>query len=326
MKEPDFEGLLAPTVHDIEKAHLRIKNYIHKTPIISSEIISKDWGFDVVFKMESFQKAGSFKSRGASNAVKRLLEKGWNGCVATHSSGNHAQALARVASYFGLKAIIVMPEDAPQVKINAVRQYGGQITFCTPTIESRELTLKAILENENAVEIHPYNNIDVMAGQATCAKEIIEDWAPNVIIAPVGGGGLLSGTALSANYFCPNVPVIGAEPVNVNDAFLSLEQGELLFPKMKNTIADGLKTYLGDLSFPIIKKNVKEIVCVEEDDISRVMKYFWERTKCIIEPSSAVALAAAEQKKLDFKNKKVAIIVSGGNVDLNNLQWIKKGN
>jgi threonine dehydratase len=307
---------------EILKAHLRIKPYIHETPLLSSSQLNELLGCELFFKCENFQKAGAFKSRGAVNAVFSLSQTELSNGVCTHSSGNHAQALARAAKLRNTPAFIVMPNNSPEVKINAVRQYGGQITFCKPNLQAREETLSKVKAKTNAIEIHPYNDLKIIAGQATAAKEII-DKIPDldVIIAPVGGGGLLSGTALAANYFSPNTKVWAAEPTNANDAFLSFKNKKFIPSENPNTIADGLLTSLGSLTFPIILELVDDILIAKEESIIEAMKLIWERMKIVIEPSSAVPLAALLDNKIDLKNKKVAIILSGGNVDLNKLPW-----
>jgi threonine dehydratase len=306
----------------ILKAHMRIKPYVHETPLLSCGLLNELFHCELFFKCENFQKAGAFKSRGAVNAVFSLSQTELANGVCTHSSGNHAQALARAAKLLNAPAFIVMPNNSPEVKINAVRQYGGQITFCKPNLQAREETLSKVKAKTNAIEIHPYNDLKIIAGQATAAKEII-DKIPDldVIIAPVGGGGLLSGTALAANYFSPNTKVWAAEPINANDAFLSFKNKKFIPSENPNTIADGLLTSLGSLTFPILLELVDDILIAKEESIIEAMKLIWERMKIIIEPSSAVPLAALLDNKIDLKNKKVAIILSGGNVDLNKLPW-----
>jgi len=316
-------SLKLPTQKTIEEAALRIKSYIHKTPVLSCSNINSFCGTEIYFKCENFQKAGAFKSRGAVNATLLLgADKLHNG-VATHSSGNHAQALARAARICAIKAYIVMPENSPKVKINAVIHYGGQITFCKPTLEAREKTLNSIISDTSAEEIHPYNNYSIIAGQATCAKEIymsIND--VDVVIAPVGGGGLLSGTALSSCYFSPGTKIVAAEPEMADDAYRSFYQGKFIPSVNPKTIADGLLTSLGSITYPIIKKYVHQIYTVKEKTIITAMKLIWERMKIVVEPSAAVPLAAIIEHKTDFQNKRVAVILSGGNIDLNSLPWL----
>ena len=299
-----------------------IEKYINKTPVMTSKTFDEMFGCHFLFKCENFQKAGAFKSRGAVNAVFSLSDEDLKSGVATHSSGNHAQALARAAKIRGVKAYIVMPDNAPKVKVDAVKYYGGEITFCEPTLEARESTLKNILERTGAVEIHPYNKFEIIAGQATAAKEMLEDFPEtDILLAPVGGGGLLSGTALSAHYFGDNVSVIGCEPAGADDAYRSFYSGKIIPSVNPKTIADGLLTSLGELNFEIIKKYVDEIVTVDENSIKQAMRLIWERMKLVIEPSSAVPFAAVLENKIDIKNKTVGIILSGGNVDLEKLKF-----
>ncbi len=313
---------MIPSKKSIEEASERISPYIHKTPVISSERINNLFETSIFFKCENLQKAGAFKTRGAVNAVFSLSDEECINGVATHSSGNHAQALARAAKLRGIDSYIVMPEDSSKVKIEAVKGYGGKITFCKPNLESRETTLNEVIAKTKAIEIHPYNNYKIICGQATAAKEFYHEIKNlEIIIAPVGGGGLLSGTALSTSYFSPDTKVIAAEPVQADDAYKSFYTKEYYPSINPQTIADGLKTSLGSLCFPIILKHVYQIITVKEKTIINVMKLFWESTKLIIEPSSAVCLAAIAENKQEFKNKKIGIIISGGNVDLEALPW-----
>lgn len=313
-----------PRKEDIIKASSRIKNYIHRTPVLTSELINQTFGCKLYFKCENFQKVGAFKSRGAVNATLSLTKDQVKNGVCTHSSGNHAQALARAAKLFNIKAYIVMPKNAPEVKVAAVKQYGGEITFCEPTLEARESTLKKIILKTGANEIHPYNDYRIICGQATAAMELIED-IPDLqkIIVPVGGGGLLSGTALATKYFSPKTKVIAAEPEMANDAFRSFYEGKFIPSINPKTIADGLLTSLGSLTYPIILRNVDQIITANEISIIEAMRLVWERMKIIIEPSSAVPLAAIIENKIDVKGQNIGIIISGGNVDLAKLPWIK---
>lgn len=313
-----------PSETDILEAAERISNYIHHTPVLQSSHFDTLIEANLFLKCENFQKVGAFKSRGAMNAVlsidKHILQKG----VATHSSGNHAQALSRAAKILHIPAYIVMPENAPRVKVAAVQGYGGQITFCKPTLESREQTLEQIVQKTGATEIHPYNNYDVIAGQATACIELIQK-VPKLdfILCPVGGGGLLSGTLLSGHYFSPKTKVIGCEPEGADDASRSFKTGELIPSVQSNSIADGLLTSLGSRTFPIIKKYVHNIITVSDTQIIEAMKTVWERMKIIIEPSSAVAVAVALNHRELFKGKRIGIIITGGNVDLDKLPWMK---
>ena len=308
---------MEPDKRMIEEAAARIKPYLHNTPVLHSSAINHLCDAELYFKCENFQKAGAFKSRGATNAVFQLGLDEINRGVATHSSGNHAAALALAASIRGARAYIVMPENSSRIKIKAVEEYGGIITFCKPTLEARESTLLEIIEKTGAIEIHPYNDYRIIAGQATAAMELLTDYPDmEIIMAPVGGGGLLSGTALAARYFGKNVRVIAAEPAGADDAYKSYYSGSFV-PSLKPlTIADGLLTSLGSLTYPIIQKHVNQIVTVSEDSIRHAMRLIWERMKIIVEPSSAVPLAAILEKKLDVSKRKTGIILSGGNVDL----------
>lgn len=312
----------APTKDQILAAAERIKPHIHRTPVLTSQNLDRMLGCRMFFKCENFQKAGAFKSRGAVNAVFSLDETEVKNGVATHSSGNHAAALSRAAALRGIEAHIVMPENSSIVKIAAVKQYGGKITFCRANLASREETLEKVISETGALEIHPYNHPVIIAGQATAAKELIEDAGNfDTIIAPVGGGGLLSGTALSTSYFAPGTKVVAAEPKQADDAFRSFHEKSFIPSVNPDTIADGLRTSLGSITFPIILEYVDDVVTVSEDSIVKAMKLVWERMKMIIEPSSAVPLAAIMENKADFSGQKIGIIISGGNVDLNNLPW-----
>lgn len=307
-----------PDILSIQSAHQKIKPFIHKTPILSSELLNNLLGCTIIFKCENLQKAGAFKYRGATNALLSLSSSDFNNGVATHSSGNHAGALAKAAQVHGTKAFIVMPENAPQVKIDAVCSYGGEITFCKPTLEARETSLTEICKKTGATFIHPYDNFDVICGQGTACLELstqIDE--PDYVIAPVGGGGLLSGTSISAKALWANTKVIGAEPMGANDAWQSLEKGKLIPSVNPKTIADGLLTSLSDLTFTIIQQNVSEIITVSEESIKRAQKQVMQYLKIIIEPSSAVALAVIMENKDKFLNKQIAIIISGGNFNLN---------
>ncbi|MBP6979329.1 MAG: pyridoxal-phosphate dependent enzyme [Lentimicrobiaceae bacterium] len=307
----------------------RIKGHIHRTPVLTCQTLNQLLQAEVFFKCENFQKAGAFKFRGATNGVLSLGEDEIQNGVCTHSSGNHAQALSLAARNRGIPAFIVMPETSSRVKIEAVEHYGGKITFCKPTLAAREETLVWIRSRTGATEIHPYNDYRTIAGQATAAMELIEDVEDlDVILAPVGGGGLLSGTALSAYYFSAATKVIAAEPAMADDAFRSFYSGELVPSINPRTIADGLLTSLGSLTFPIIRQHVHQIVTVGEESIIQAMRFIWERMKIIIEPSSAVPVAAlfesaAKKDGSGFlvPGMRIGIILSGGNTDLSKLPW-----
>jgi threonine dehydratase len=311
-----------PIFADVERAHEIVRKYAHRTPVLSSSSINEIVGAELFFKCENFQKVGAFKFRGACNAVFSLSQVDAQKGVATHSSGNHAAALALAARMRGVAAHIVMPENSPEIKKKAVAGYGAQITFCKPTLQARESTLAKVVEETGATEIHPYNNFHVIAGQGTAAKELIVDKGDfDIIMAPVGGGGLLSGTALSTKYLLPDCKVIAAEPAGADDAFRSFQAKELFPSENPNTIADGLLTSLGKRNFTIILEIVDDIVTVSEENIVAAMRMIWERMKIIIEPSSAVPLAAILEGKVDIQNKKVGIILSGGNLDLGSLPF-----
>jgi threonine dehydratase len=274
------------------------------------------------FKCENFQKVGAFKFRGGCHAVMSLSEEDAQRGVATHSSGNHAQAIALSAKLRGIKAFIVMPENSPKVKIEAVLHYGAEITFCKPTLEARESTLQEVVDKTGATFVHPYNDTCVIAGQGTCAVELLNDYPDlEFLLTPVGGGGLLSGCAIAAKAIHPRIRVIGTEPEIADDAYRSFNAGTIQPVLSTATIADGLRTSLGALTFQIIQQHVDNIVTVSEDSIIQAMRLIWERMKIIIEPSCAVPLAAILEEKIDIKNKKVGIVITGGNVDLGNLPW-----
>ena len=307
---------------DIEKSHQRISPYIHRTPIFTSQMINNITGSRLYFKCENFQKMGAFKMRGATNAIMQLSKEQKQKGVVTHSSGNFAQALALSAKKLGIKAYIVMPKNSPAVKKKAVREYGGIITECEPTLEAREITAKKIQDNTGATFVHPFNDFNVVLGNASVGKELLEEQPDlDVIIVPVGGGGLISGVALSALSFSDHCQVIGAEPFNVDDAYRSLQSGKIEHNLTTETIADGLKTTLGDITFNIIMNHVQKIIRVTEDEIVAAMQLIWERMKIIVEPSSAVTLAAVLKSKSEFANKNVGLVLSGGNVDLGNLPF-----
>jgi threonine dehydratase len=311
-----------PDYSDIEKAHARISPMVHRTPVLTSKSINQITGCNLFFKCENLQKVGAFKFRGACNAVFSLFEEEAKKGVATHSSGNHAAALALAARMRGIPAFIVMPRTAPEIKKKAVAGYGGIITFCEPTLQARETMLAKVSAETSATEVHPYDNFFVIAGQGTAAKELIEDAGDfDIVMAPVGGGGLLSGTSLSVKKLNPDCKVIAAEPIGADDAYRSFHAGVIFPSENPKTIADGLLTSLSQRTFTIIRENVDDIVTVSEEKIVEAMRLIWERMKIIIEPSSAVPLAAILQRKADVSGKKVGIILSGGNLDLGKLPF-----
>ena len=302
--------------------HSEIATYIKRTPIMRSRLLNGLAETEVYFKCENFQRMGAFKMRGATAAILALSAEERAKGVVTHSSGNFAQAVSLSAKSLGIPAYIVMPSSAPQVKKDAVKTYGGQITECEPTIKAREAAAAKIEEETGATFLHPSNDLNVIYGQGTAAKEFLEDFPElDVIITPVGGGGLLAGTALAVDFYAEKCKTIGAEPFEVDDAYRSLESGKIEFNNTTNTIADGLKTNLGDKNFPIIQDKVSEIIRVEEEEIITAMKLIWERLKIVVEPSAAVAFAAVLREKEKFHGKRVGIIISGGNVDLSNLPF-----
>jgi threonine dehydratase len=306
-----------PTKDDIQVIHKQIKPYINHTSVLTSQYFNNLTGAELYFKCENFQKVGAFKMRGASSAILSLSEEErWKG-VATHSSGNHAQAVARGALMMEIPAHIVMPSNAPKIKVAATQGYAANITFCEPTLIARETTLDKVVAETGATFIHPYNNYNVIAGQATAAKELLEEIPTlDVLIAPVGGGGLASGTALWAHYLEKQIKVYGSEPELVNDAYRSLQAGKIIENDRIDTIADGLRTNLGPYTFEILKNHLTSIITVSEEEIKKYLIDVWERMKLIIEPSSVVPLAAIIKQKELFKGKKVGILLSGGNVDL----------
>ena len=302
--------------------HGRIRPYIHNTPVLSSRLIDELVGAKVFFKCENFQRAGAYKMRGATNAILQLSDEKRSKGVVTHSSGNFAQAVALGAKSLGVKAHIVMPTSAPEVKKIGVRQYEGIIYECKPTLKARQAMADQIAKESGATFLHPSNDINVIIGQGTAAMELLEEQPDlNAIFCPVGGGGLIAGSALAAHYFGTDCKVYGGEPFEADDAYRSLQSGKIEGNETVNTIADGLRTTLGDQNFPIIKEHVTSIIRVREEEIVTAMRLVWERMKIIIEPSSAVTVAALIRNKQHFQNLKVGIIISGGNVDLEHLPF-----
>jgi threonine dehydratase len=311
-----------PEFKDIILAANRLRHWINKTPVLTSNFINQLSGCQVFFKCENFQKVGAFKYRGATNAILQIPEDKRKNGVATHSSGNHAQALALASAVHGIKSYIVMPENAPTVKRNAVEGYGAKVISCKPGLSSREETLNMVVSETSAFVIHPYNDYNVVTGQATCCYELLgEIGAVDSIITPVGGGGLLSGTCLSAHYLNTSIKIFGAEPEGAADSFKSLQEGKIIPSLEPKTIADGLLTSLGDKTFPIIRDHVDGIILSNDSEIIMAMKLLWERMKIIVEPSGAIPLAALLKEREQFRNKKVALILSGGNVDLTRLPF-----
>ena len=312
-----------PTLADIRAAAARIKPYAHRTPVLTCTSLNRLVGAELFCKCENFQKVGAFKFRGACNAVFALSEQEAQHGVATHSSGNHAAAVALAAQLRGIKAHIVMPDNAPAVKRAAVAGYGGTIVYCAPTLAAREATLERVVHDTGAVFIHPYNDARVVAGQGTAALELLTDVPDlDVIMAPVGGGGLLSGTAIVTAALSPATQVIAAEPEAADDAYRSLQEGRIVPALDPRTVADGLRTSLGELTFAIIQRHVRQIVTVSETAIISAMRHVWERMKIVIEPSAAVPIGALLERKIDLTGKRIGVILSGGNVDLDTLPWL----
>ena len=312
-----------PTRGEIEAIHQGIRVLVPPTPALNYSYLDRDLGCSLYFKCEQFHEIGAFKLRGATSAALALSEAQRAMGIATHSSGNHAQATACIAQQLGIPAYIVMPSNAPKVKIEATKGFGAAITFCEPTQQAREAALDKICQETGAYFIHPYNNYNVIAGQATAAKELLEQVPDlDMIIAPVGGGGLLSGTALWSHYAGKGINVLGAEPQAVDDAFRSLHAGSIQQNESANTLADGLKTTLGEFTFPLIQKYVSEILTVSEAEIIAAMAMLWKRLKLVTEPSGSVPFAALLRNAEKFAGKRIGIILSGGNVDMEKLPFI----
>jgi threonine dehydratase len=311
-----------PELSDIRSAHARIRPLIHFTPVLTSQLLNEHFGCKLFFKCENFQKVGAFKFRGATNAVLSLSSEERTRGVVTHSSGNHAAALALAARINGTKAYIVMPENAPIVKKNAVTGYGAEITFCKSTQQSREETTRMIMEKTGATLVHPYDNLNVICGQGTAALELMNEKDDlEVVIAPIGGGGLMSGISTCVKSINSEIQVVGAEPVNANDAYKSFTSGRLVASVNPVTVADGLLTSLSELTFAIIRRNVDAIFTASEESIIDCMLMVWERMKIVIEPSSATVLAIIKENPGVFKGKRIGLIISGGNVDFRNLPF-----
>ena len=307
---------------DIESAHNRISNFIHNTPIHTCENINTETNTNVYFKCDNFQKTGSFKIRGATNTILQLSKKQLANGVITTSSGNHGAAVASAAGKLGASVKVIMPNNTPKIKVDNVQRYGGEIIFCEPNIKARESTLKAMVQENEATIVHPYNDERIIAGQGTAAKELLKSIPDlDVIIAPVSGGGLLAGTLLSAKNINPKLKVYGAEPKNADDTYRSIERKKIVPNKTTNTIADGLRAQVGTITFPIIQKLADGIILVSEEMIIQSMRMVWQRLKIIIEPSCSIALAALLINNDQFYNKRVGLILTGGNVDLDTLPW-----
>ena len=310
------------TLKDIESAHERIRPFIHRTPVLTNSSIDNLIGAKLFFKCENFQKAGSFKIRGASNAVELLSDEEFKRGVATTSSGNHGAALSMAVTRRGGKTKVVMPHNTPKIKVNNVERNGGEIVWCEPDQKYRESVLKDVVDETGATVVHPYNDERIMAGQGTCAKELLED-VPDLdsIVSPVSGGGLLSGSLLAAKNMKSSITVYGAEPEEADDAYQSLKLGRIVPNKTINTICDGLRAQIGSKTFPVIQNLVDDIIPIAEEDIINSLRMIWERLKIIVEPSCSIALALIIKNKQLFKGRNVGLIMSGGNLDLDNLPW-----
>ena len=310
------------TLKDIEKAHDRIRPFIHRTPILTNSSLNELSGAELFFKCENFQKAGSFKIRGATNAVQLLSQEDLKKGIATTSSGNHGAALSMAVTRRGGKTHVVMPHNTPKIKVENVKRNGGEIVWCETSQESREGVLEDLVKKNGSEVIHPYNDERIIAGQGTCAKELIEDCPDlDIIVSPVSGGGLIGGTLIMANEIEEKIEVYGAEPSEADDAFRSLVAGKIIPNKTINTICDGLRAQIGALNFPILKEFVSEIITITEEEVIGAMRMVWERMKLIVEPSCSITLAAVLKRKAQFSNKRIGLILSGGNVDLNRLPW-----
>ena len=310
------------TLKDIASAHDRIRPYIHRTPVLTNNSLNEFTGANLFFKCENFQKAGSFKIRGATNTVELLTQDEIDKGVATTSSGNHGAALSMAVTRREGKTKVVMPHNTPKIKVDNVERNGGEVVWCEPDQSSREQVLADLVNESGATVVHPYNDERIIAGQGTCAKELLEDHPEiQIIVSPVSGGGLLSGTLLSAKEMNGQVSVYGAEPAEADDAYRSLQNGEIVPNDTINTICDGLRAQIGTITFPIIQKYVDEIITLSEDEILDSMKMIWERLKIIVEPSCSISLAAIIKNKNKFSGKNVGLIMSGGNVDLNQIPW-----
>lgn len=307
---------------EIQDAHTRIQPFIHRTPVLTNSSLNEMTGSDLYFKCENFQKVGAFKIRGATNTVLQLSKDELSRGVVTASSGNHGAALAMAVSKLGGKTTVVMPNNTSKIKVNNVERNGGKIIWCEPNQSSREKTLKTVLEESGGVLVHPYNNERIIAGQGTAAKELLEDYPDlDCIVSPVSGGGLLSGSVISAKSLNSDIQVFGAEPKEADDAFRSLKMGDIQSNETTNTICDGLRAQIGSITFPIIQEKVDRIITMSEQEIIESMELIWERMKIIVEPSSTITLGAVLKEKELFKGKKVGLILSGGNVDLGTLPF-----
>ena len=314
------------TLTDIQQAHRRIEKLINRTPIMTSRTINEMANADVFFKCENFQRAGAFKARGAAHALSRLSDEEKKRGVVTHSSGNHAQALALASSSMGIRATIVMPENAPRVKVEATKGYGAEVVFCGNSEADRVATADSLIESHGYTMIHPYDDDRIICGAATAALELLEDThGVDIIVAPVGGGGLLSGTSLAAKMSDKDIQVYAVEPKGADDAYRSFTSGDLVKNESVRTIADGLRTNLSRRTFSIIHEHVDGIVPVSDREIIQAMRLIWERMKIVVEPSGAVPLAGILKEGIELSEKRVGVILSGGNIDLGEFFKILEG-
>jgi threonine dehydratase len=320
----DLAPMYIPTFDDVVAAHDRIRPYIHRTPVLTSSYFNELVGAELFFKCENFQKAGAFKVRGACNAVFGLSEAQAEAGVCTHSSGNHALSLSYAAGRRGIACNVVMPRTAPEAKKDAVRGYGGVITECEPSTTSREAVFAQVQARTGGDFVHPYNDPRVVAGQATCSREFMEQVEGlNCMVAPIGGGGMISGTCLTLSSTAPGVEIFAAEPKNADDAYRSFKAGHIIADDAPETVADGLKVPLKDLTWHFVSNHVTDIFTATEEEIIEAMKLTWKRMKIVIEPSCAVPLAIILKNKDVFRGRRVGVIITGGNVDLDTLPWMK---
>lgn len=317
--------MLIPNYDDMQAAHERIKPYVHRTPVLTSSFLNELTGAQLFFKCENFQKAAAFKVRGASNAVFGLSDEQARQGVATHSSGNHALSLSYAAGRRGIPCHVVMPSTAPQAKKDAVIGYGGQITECEPSTSSREAVFAEVHARTGADFVHPYNDPRVIAGQGTCSRELVEQVEGlNAVVAPIGGGGMISGTCLTLSHQAPDIQIIAAEPEQADDAYRSFKAGHIIADDAPVTVADGLKVPLKDLTWHFVSNHVTDILTASEEEIVDAMRLIWARMKIVVEPSSAVPLATILKNKTRFAGKRVGVIITGGNVDLDKLPWMNR--
>lgn len=322
---PDSESLDIPTYRNVCDAHERIAPWVHHTPVLTCRTFDDMTGAKLHFKCENFQKAGAFKVRGATNAVFSLDGAAAGPGVATHSSGNHALSLSRAAQCRGIPCKVVMPHTAPKAKMDAVRGYGGEITTCEPSLSDRERTLEAIIEQTGAEFVHPYNDPRVIAGQGTCARELVDQIGGlDALVAPIGGGGMISGSSLTCASIAPDTRIYAAEPAQADDAHRSFHAGHIIPDDAPNTIADGLRVSLRPYTWHFVSRYVSDVLLASEDEIIDAMRLIWKRMKIVVEPSSAVAMATIFKNPNLFAGKRVGVILTGGNVDLDNLPWMTK--